>query len=182
MVKKKNPPGKKQRDRMKAKKVREETAEMLENQNRPKKQVATDEKGRKMTVIIGGEAEMDELWQRMKTTHSLQCQTSTISKKLDALRTALDDRMNEYDTGHIKDTLKQVEIQVKGLTGRMRDAMNKNNLEAAEQDIHISELIFFDLSLNGPLEIEEVATGFEEQLAEAQRNMDKLELQLASSL
>ncbi|TKW53882.1 hypothetical protein CTA1_9671 [Colletotrichum tanaceti] len=56
MTKKKNPPGKIQRDRMKAKKLREEGAAKLRQHVEPKKQAHVDEKGRKLTVVLGGEA------------------------------------------------------------------------------------------------------------------------------
>lgn len=58
MTKKKNAPRKKQKKGTKAKQVRREATEQLDdgNQDQPKKQVAIDENGRKMTVIMGREA------------------------------------------------------------------------------------------------------------------------------
>lgn len=55
MPKKGKRPGKNQRTRLKARKQRLEMAETLGDQNKPTQRVHVDEKGRRLTVVLGGE-------------------------------------------------------------------------------------------------------------------------------
>ncbi|KAI3530761.1 hypothetical protein CABS01_08939 [Colletotrichum abscissum] len=163
MAKKKNVSRKKQRKGTKARKIHQETAEQLGNQggkqDMPKKQVATDENGRKMTVIMGGEAEMEKIWDRMQVTFAIQSQSSTISERLESVRSAIETKSTTSDQE--QETFKKVEDEVEQLLGRMRDAVNANNRQAAQQGVQISDLVSVDLSLMEDLHLKEVVTGFE---------------------
>ncbi|KAK1722213.1 hypothetical protein BDP67DRAFT_561617 [Colletotrichum lupini] len=150
MAKKKNVSRKKQRKGTKARKIHQETAEQLGNQggkqDMPKKQVATDENGRKMTVIMGGEAEMEKIWDRMQVTFAIQSQFSTISERLESVRSAIETKSTTSDQE--QETFKKVEDEAEQLLGRMRDAVNANNRQAAQQDLHLKEIVTgFELDL-----------------------------------
>ncbi|UQC77413.1 uncharacterized protein CLUP02_02881 [Colletotrichum lupini] len=163
MAKKKNVSRKKQRKGTKARKIHQETAEQLGNQggkqDMPKKQVATDENGRKMTVIMGGEAEMEKIWDRMQVTFAIQSQFSTISERLESVRSAIETKSTTSDQE--QETFKKVEDEAEQLLGRMRDAVNANNRQAAQQGVQISDLVSVDLSLMEDLHLKEIVTGFE---------------------
>ncbi|KAK1536627.1 uncharacterized protein CCOS01_01947 [Colletotrichum costaricense] len=163
MAKKKNVSRKKQRKGTKARKIHQETTEQLGNQggkqDRPKKQVATDENGRKMTVIMGGEAEMEKIWDRMQVIFAIQSQSSTISERLESVRSAIETKSTTSDQE--QETFKKVEDEAEQLLGRMRDALNANNRQAAQQGVQISDLVSMDLSLMEDLHLKEVVTGFE---------------------
>ncbi|KAJ0304444.1 hypothetical protein COL5a_001116 [Colletotrichum fioriniae] len=131
MTKKKNAPRKKQKKGTKAKQVRREATEQLDdgNQDQPKKQVAIDENGRKMTVIMGREAEMDKVWDRMQMTFAIQSLSSTISERLEGARAAVNTQPTAKNTR--RETFQKVKEEVKRLLCRMRDAINANNRQAA---------------------------------------------------
>ncbi|KXH37377.1 hypothetical protein CSIM01_06145 [Colletotrichum simmondsii] len=163
MAKKKNVSRKKQNKGIKAKKIHQVTTEQLGNQDgkqdKPKKQVATDENGRKMTVIMGGEAEMEKLWDRMNKTFAIQSQSSTISERLESVRSAIETKSTTNNKE--REAFKKVEEEVEQLLGRMRDAINANNRQAAQQGVQISDLVSVDLLLMEDLHLKEVVTGFE---------------------
>ncbi|KAK1476934.1 hypothetical protein CTAM01_15285 [Colletotrichum tamarilloi] len=163
MAKKKNVSRKKQRKGTKARKIHQETTEQSGNQggkqDKPKKQVATDENGRKITVIMGGEAEMEKIWDRMQVTFAIQSQSSTISERLESVRSAIETKSTTSDQE--PETFKKVEDEAEQLLGRMRDAVNANNRQAAQQGVQISDLVSMDLSLMEDLHLKEVVTGFE---------------------
>ncbi|KAK1704774.1 hypothetical protein CaCOL14_005134 [Colletotrichum acutatum] len=115
-----------------------------------------------MTVIMGGEAEMEKLWDSMQMTIAIQLQSNTIWERLERIWAALDTQPSTNTTSHIgRDKFKKVEEEVGQLIGRMRDAINANNRQAAQEGIQISDLISVDLSMMEGLDVKEVVTGFE---------------------
>ncbi|KAK1657438.1 hypothetical protein BDP55DRAFT_734937 [Colletotrichum godetiae] len=175
MAKKKHPSNKKQNRGKGAKQfrkeARKEAAQHLSGQDKPSKQVAIDEKGRKMTVIMGGEAEMDKLWERMQVTFTLQFQSKTISEWLEGARAALDAQPNKDENGQKK--FKELEGDVKRLVGRMRDTINADNRQAAQRGIQTLDLVSADLFLVEELRIEDVVTGFEADLVKMTMSLNE---------
>ncbi|KXH41319.1 hypothetical protein CSAL01_02799 [Colletotrichum salicis] len=169
MAKKKHQSNKKQNRGKGAKQVRKEArkeaAQHLGGQDKPSKQVVIDEKGRKMTVIMGGEAEMDKLWERMQMTFALQFQSKTISEWLEGARAALHAQPNKDESG--QENFKQLEWDIERLVGRMRDTINANNRQAAQQGLQTLDLVSADLPLVEGLRIEDFVTGLEADLVKA---------------
>ncbi|KAK7453017.1 hypothetical protein Landi51_04012 [Colletotrichum acutatum] len=111
---------------------------------------------------MGGEAEMEKLWDSMQMTIAIQLQSNTIWERLERIWAALDTQPSTNTTSHIgRDKFKKVEEEVGQLIGRMRDAINANNRQAAQEGIQISDLISVDLSMMEGLDVKEVVTGFE---------------------
>ncbi|KAK1621740.1 hypothetical protein BDP81DRAFT_411829 [Colletotrichum phormii] len=175
MAKKKHLSNKKQNRGKGAKQVRKEArkeaAQHLGDQDEPSKQVAIDEKGRKMTVIMGGEAEMDKLWERMQMIFALQFQSKTISEWLEGARAALNAQPNKEDSG--QKNFKELELDVERLVSRMRDTISANNRQAAQQGLQTLDLVPADLPLVEGVRIEDVVTGFEADLAKMTMSLNE---------
>ncbi|OBR13357.1 hypothetical protein CH63R_02083 [Colletotrichum higginsianum IMI 349063] len=181
MTKKKNPPGKNQRDRKTAKKIRDEGAEKSRHHVEPKKQAHVDEKGRKLTVVMGGETEMNFLWEQMKTTHALQRKSDSIANDVEILRANLAGSQNAQDG--VQEDFEKLEHDAEVLQSLMRDAMfEKQKTEVAHRGIHI--LDFFPLHALAACKMDDndILTGFENELAEIEGRMKDLRLRLATDV
>ncbi|TQN67634.1 hypothetical protein CSHISOI_07817 [Colletotrichum shisoi] len=179
MTKKKSPPGKNQRDRKAAKKIRDDGAEKSRHHVEPKKQAHVDEKGRKLTVVMGGETEMSFLWEQMKTTHALQSKSDSIANDVEILRASLADSQNAQ-VG-VQEDFEKLEHEAEALQGLMRDAMfERQKAEVANRGIHV--LDFFPLHAVSTCKMENdgIATGFENELADIEGKMKDLRLRLAT--
>ncbi|KAK1982782.1 hypothetical protein LZ30DRAFT_822176 [Colletotrichum cereale] len=175
MEKKANPPGKNQRQRMKAKKLREEAAMLLDEENKPIQKVCEDEKGRKLTVIIGGETEMDKLWDRLTMAQALQTHLDDLNSQTAALILSLY-HIKTAIVQQVKIEFEQMNNDLSALIARIKDAMLENNeAEVAEHGIHVSDLVPNYSSPAGIADIEKAITGFEEEISKALGKIEELQ-------
>ncbi|WQF75297.1 hypothetical protein CDEST_00311 [Colletotrichum destructivum] len=179
MTKKKNPPGKNQRDDKTAKKIRDEGAENLRHNFEPKKQVHVDEKGRKLTVVMGGETEMNFLWEQMKTTHALQSKSDSIANDVEVLRASLADPQNAQDG--IQEDFEKLEHEAEALQGPMRDTIfEKQKAIVANRGIHVLDFFPLHAAATFKMDDDDIVTGFENELAKIEGKMKDLRLRLAT--
>ncbi|KAK2052800.1 hypothetical protein LY76DRAFT_639400 [Colletotrichum caudatum] len=156
--------GKNKKQRAKAQTPREEAAKVPDEQNKSVKQVSEDEKGRKLTVIMGEEAEMDKLWDRLKIGRDLRNDSNTIMRSLGMIRQSLAD--SEKLNGQFRVKLRKLEGEVEAVVGRMKIAMSENDKAClAEHGICVSDLVSFGTSPVCVAEGEQAVTGFEEELS-----------------
>ncbi|KAK2041775.1 hypothetical protein LZ31DRAFT_596922 [Colletotrichum somersetense] len=155
---------KKQKSKAKKPRAHEEVANVLAEQNKLMQQVSEDEKGRKLTVIMGEEAEMDKLWDRLKIGRDLQNDTNVILRSLEMLRQSLTDSEKLNTQFRVK--LRKLEGAVEAIVGRMKIAMSENGKAClAEHGICVSDLVSFRTSPVCLAEGEQAVTGFEEELS-----------------
>ncbi|WYZ39899.1 hypothetical protein EsH8_IV_000240 [Colletotrichum jinshuiense] len=171
MPKKGKKPGKNQRTRLKARKQRLEMAETLGDQNKPTQRVHVDEKGRRLTVVLGGELEMDKLWTQMKMAQALQSASDEIHKHLDTLRVAVSEAKGRNDEA--KGHFEQLAVNAEQLVNRMEDVILENNSQDFGDRMDMASKAEGG---NNWLDSLEVVTGFEEQIAEIQASMERLML------
>ncbi|KAK2035140.1 hypothetical protein LX32DRAFT_647914 [Colletotrichum zoysiae] len=155
---------KKQKSKAKVPRAHEEVAHVLAEQNKSTQRASEDEKGRRLTVIMGEEAEMDKLWDRLKIGRDLQNNSSIILRSLEMLRQSLAD--SKKLNGQFRVKLGELEGEVEALVGRMKTAMSENDKAClAEHGICVSDLVSFRTSPVCVAEGEQAVTGFEEELS-----------------
>ncbi|KAK1992141.1 hypothetical protein LX36DRAFT_704290 [Colletotrichum falcatum] len=163
----KGPSGSKEKaQRATAEKPGEEAAAAPDGQNKPVVKVSEDDKGRKLTVIMGTETEMDKLWFRLQMAQALRNQLIHDTFQFRSSKQELD---GPSDNGPIKIKITdQMEKNFERLQNRIIDAIHENNKAVFEEfGIHAMDLFPF-YSLPAPVADEEqVVTGFEDELSKA---------------
>ncbi|KDN61265.1 hypothetical protein CSUB01_07029 [Colletotrichum sublineola] len=152
------------RYRLRSSNLGEKAANVLEEQKKPMQQVSEDEQGRKLTVIMGGETQMDQLWIQLKMAQALRNQVINVIKQIKKFRVEFAAPVKIKNREQVEAEIEQVENNLSGLRARIRGAIRKNNKAAvAEHGIRVMDLFYFTPIADD----EQAATGFEEELSEA---------------
>ncbi|KAK1962836.1 hypothetical protein LY78DRAFT_683737 [Colletotrichum sublineola] len=152
------------RYRLRSSNLGEKAANVLEEQKKPMQQVSEDEQGRNLTVIMGGETQMDQLWIQLKMAQALRNQVINVIKQIKKFRVEFAAPVKIKNREQVEAEIEQVENNLSGLRARIRGAIRKNNKAAvAEHGIRVMDLFYFTPIADD----EQAATGFEEELSEA---------------